>query len=288
MKYYNYKYGNYYINSQYLLSNIPEEVCTDTHTPIIKIRKYKSQICYDRSITYSDDNIQYYFDFGKNIIYVNNYTINSFNETIYFLPLTLILIYNGYVPLHCSAVENKGNIFLFMADKGIGKSTLALYLSKYINIFTDDQLFVLGTDNKLFFKPSNIMKLTHDSFMYIGGESEYFSCYNKFYNKAIINIDDRINNYRQLPKNLKIKKCFFLERYKGDNFKTESITKDITAKTKLFQNISLKKYLNQEDFSKIIKSPFWDSYTEIEYSKLYIPDITDYYSNIKTLLDILC
>lgn len=288
MEFYNYKYGNYNIDSQYPLSNISEATCTDTYPQIIKIRKYKHQIEYNRCISYSDDDIQYYFDFVKNTIYVNNYTLNSFAETIYALPLTLILIYNGYVPLHCSAVENNGNIFLFMADKGIGKSTLALYLSKYINIFTDDQLFVLGTDNKLFFKPSNIMKLTHDSFMYIGGEAEYSAYYNNFYNKAIINIDDKINNCRRLPQNLKIKKCFFLERYKGNNFKTESITKDITAKTKLFQNISLKKYLNQEDFSKIIKSPFWDSYTEIEYSKLYIPDITDYYNNIKALLDILC
>ena len=287
MKYYSYEYGIYRIMSQYMLSNVPQKTdggCTDTKKTL-KIKKYNSQI-YNRSIVYSDDSIQYCFDFDKRCIYVNNYSQDSFNETVYSLPLTLFFVYEGYVPLHCSAVEKKGDIFLFMADKGKGKSTLALYLSEYMNVFTDDQLFVSGIDDKSFFKISNTMKLTRQSFIYIGKDDEY-DCYkNEFYDKAIINTDEKINRF-PIKKELKIKKCFFLERHREDCFKSEPIAKGITAKSNIFKNISYKKYLTQEDFTRIAKSPFWNTYAQIEYNRLYVPDIINYPKRIDTLIDIL-
>ena len=86
---------------------------------------------------------------------------------------------------------------------------------------------------------------------------------------------------------MKIKKCFFLERHREDCFKSEPIAKGITAKSNIFKNISYKKYLTQEDFTRIAKSPFWNTYAQIEYNRLYVPDIINYPKRIDTLIDIL-
>lgn len=82
------------------------------------------------------------------------------------LPLSLIALIHGAIPLHCNSVLNsQGNIVLILGDKGIGKSTLSYFLhQKGLHLFSDDITIVWPDVNDIVvFNGFNTVKMEKNS-----------------------------------------------------------------------------------------------------------------------------
>lgn len=78
------------------------------------------------------------------------------------LPLSLIALIHGAIPLHCNSIlDTQGNVSIILGDKGTGKSTLSYYLQKKgLQLFSDDITIVWPyADDIIIFNGFNIVKI---------------------------------------------------------------------------------------------------------------------------------
>lgn len=109
-----------------------------------------------------DDDVQLQIYKKENIIkvYCNDIYLELASVYIVGIGLSMKMLFNGYLPLHCSSVKVLNKSFGFMADSGTGKSTL-LWNILYDNtckFITDDVLPTLITSNGLKSIPSYTLK----------------------------------------------------------------------------------------------------------------------------------
>lgn len=92
---------------------------------------------------------------NKTIIYDNYAHVN--NETLRHLILDQVIPYflsiNDIV-LHGSGIKEKNNGFVFIAESGTGKSTIASVLSKVTELISDDFILLDNQNNKINATPS--------------------------------------------------------------------------------------------------------------------------------------
>ena len=91
----------------------------------------------------------YWIDKSGTTVYANFYDKDDILLTFSNLPLSLISLIYGAIPLHCNSILNSnGEVCLLLGEKGIGKSTLSYYLyKKGVTVFSDDVTIVWPHNN---------------------------------------------------------------------------------------------------------------------------------------------
>jgi hypothetical protein len=129
-------------------------------------------------------------------------------EHLYGVPVRAILLQNGYLVFHSSAILHNGEAVLFAAQSGTGKSTLAAAFNKEgVTLLSDDitPLFV-GKDSSVYIKPhiTNI-RLLPDAAKKLHEIEENDNTYTKFFNKFLIPVEG------ELCSPIPVKKIFFIK-----------------------------------------------------------------------------
>ena len=113
-------------------------------------------------ILYYSQKGYYHIDKTGSIIVAYFYDEKDVILTFSNLPLSLIALIHGAIPLHCNSfLDAQGNISLILGDKGTGKSTLSYYLHKKgLQLFSDDITIVWPYVNDIIiFNGLNTVKL---------------------------------------------------------------------------------------------------------------------------------
>lgn len=86
-----------------------------------------------------------YFIYGRehkiDIVAVN---FESFFSTFFNIPLSVYMLLEDRPILHCSGLQRNEDLYLFIGEKGVGKSTLVSFLEKmgFGNVYNDDTLCI--------------------------------------------------------------------------------------------------------------------------------------------------
>jgi len=159
-----YKYYDYLIKSNVELFNFDHAI--NINAPhIIYINyirlipsQYKKNPKYNY-VCYAD--VIFEIIIELNIINVISMDKYCFQEVIRNKPFAFFCYLNNRIILHASAIKKDNYIYAFCGAKGAGKTTMALYLSKYFSLFSDDQLSLFRKNKKIHaISPDNIQKVT--------------------------------------------------------------------------------------------------------------------------------
>ena len=104
----------------------------------------------------------YHIDIAGSIIVAYFYDEKDVILTFSNLPLSLIALIHGAIPLHCNSIlDAQGDVSLILGDKGAGKSTLSYYLQKKgLQLFSDDITIVWPYANDIIiFNGFNTVKI---------------------------------------------------------------------------------------------------------------------------------
>ncbi len=140
----------------------------------IKIKK--NDLRYrDSSVPFFFNNEKYILNFGekgyyaitKNQIICYFDDLDYMNVTICNIPMAIVAILNNKIPCHCSSILLKRQIgvVLFMAEKGVGKSTTAFLANNCLDyeIFGDDMVTIERLNGNIYaYQGSSRIKVCKD------------------------------------------------------------------------------------------------------------------------------
>ncbi len=209
------------------------------------------------------ENIKYYLCPEEDKIYVQTSDLNYLYTSFFNIPMSFFAVLKQKAIIHCNAIEFNNKLYCFSGNKGIGKTTLALFLKKYCSSFSDDCVLVdLPLNGSIQgHRASNIFKLCKNTYDLIIKDD----CYDKYLD--LISQKANLSISCTKHKNLPIDKIFFIVRGNGKEFVYNEIESKITKRILLIQSIVGKDYIpknvlnafaNTELFSQIInRIPFY-------------------------------
>lgn len=135
------------------------------NTSVLNLSRNDVVINQDGFLLFYSQKGYYYVDVtgSKVIAYFSNE--NDVLLTFSNLPLSLIALIHGAIPLHCnSLLDTQGNVSLILGDKGVGKSTLSYFLHKKgLKLFSDDVTIVWPEFEKIIiFNGFNTIKMERE------------------------------------------------------------------------------------------------------------------------------
>ena len=184
------------------------------------------------------------------------------------IPLSLLLLSDNKIILHCSCTMDEFGIYAFSGNKGDGKSTIAAIFAAHNRaIFSDDTLCI-DIDGKTVYSNNTIEKYSQNTVSMLEDLTDVGDLTINEYNHKFIK---RLDAY-QAVQNLRKLNLVFL--FRGDCFHCKKITNNSIKKNLFMNNIVGYKYVNQETKIKInqIVEKLFSSH-EISVKILYIPQI---------------
>jgi hypothetical protein len=225
----------------------------------------------------------YYIDFGANLIYIihkqNNlieaYTDNNENiiTSFFNVPLSLYLVrYNGIL-LHASTIEINRRIIGFCGDKGAGKSTMVMLLSKKYNLFSDDTIYIESEDDNIIALSANrFTRLTKETFNIITRRYDFDKFPHNIIGKAYI-FPDKIGLKSSDSDRGILSALFIINRSNIDSIRIEKVTSLIAKKIAVWHNIVGINYFDDRNFLVEINTELIETLiAKIAFYRLLVPN----------------
>ena len=234
-------------------------------------------------ILHFEEDIVYYFFSKKNAIFVETSDINNLYSSFFNIPMSIYALLKNSVLIHCNGLIFNGSLFCFSGNKGLGKTTLALHMMKYGQLFSDDCIaFAIENDNVLGYNASQIIKTCEDTFNIIYKNENYSDYYDTFSKKAHKKFDLVPNN------SIEVKKIFFLNRSIKNNFEVKEINSEIIKKMLITQSIVGTDYFHKELLEGFKNSKILQLIIDnVRFFELYIPCLTKYKDECENLYQII-
>lgn len=175
---------------------------------------------------------RYLINFKNNEITVFAKSINDFISTFFNIPLSVFFLHRGKILLHSSSIVYDKKLYPFVADKGVGKSTLtSLLIKKGASFFSDDTLLLtLENSSLIAHKSPDIIKLTDETYNIIINDDSFDSHDKNIANKAYIN-PKKICEYHDITECMNFQSMYKLERYKGNKILNYKYLSPFSKKT---------------------------------------------------------
>lgn len=185
------------------------------------------------------EDITYYLCPRDNKIYVKTKNLKYLYSSLFNIPMSLFSLFKGKAIIHCNAIEFDSALYCFSGNKGIGKTTLAMFLEKYCSIFSDDCVAVdMDCNNLLYgYRAAHTLKLCKTTFDIVMSDRRYEDYFDDISQKASISLPNM--DYKRLP----IKKMFFLIRGEDKRFVCDKVESVIVKRVLLIQAIVGKDYI---------------------------------------------
>ena len=179
--------------------------------------------------------------------------------TLLNIPFSLFCLGKGNVLLHCGCVENSGELFALAADKGVGKSTLAINMAKSMNLFSDDTLRV--TNELVGYGVNNFAKLSKASYEMIFGNTDNKARYEQSDGKLFIVASDVGLNVTSIDRGI-VKGIYLLERRGYDHVEIRPITSERIKEILLLSNVVGISYMNKYTVKYVFSLPIFHRIVE--------------------------
>lgn len=228
------------------------------------------------------ENIRYYLYPKKNEIYVDTGDLKYLYSSFFNIPMSVFALFKNKAIVHCNALECNDGLYCFSGNKGIGKTTLAMFLRKYCSIFSDDCVALdCGSDGKVYgYRAAHTLKLCKKTYDLVVNDDCYEKYFDALSQKANVILPDM--QYKKLP----IRKMFFLVRGNGKGFVCDKVEPLITKKVLLIQSIVGKDYIPKTVIDIFGHTKlFSETVAQIPFYILKIPQIDNYDSQIQTCFD---
>ena len=188
----------------------------------------------------------------RNAVAVYTRDMNMFISTFFNIPMSVLLILNKRILLHCSAFMRGSNLFPLSADKGHGKSTLTAYaVTQGDKLFCDDTLPVLLKNGELYVAPATThIKLNLDSCKQLGIEN-HMGYKKNITGKIFIEKDFSIS---LTP----LRSLYFVSR-RGNNTSLISIGSKIMSRTLILGSVVGISWLDTVLRHKVVFSQIYDA-----------------------------
>lgn len=269
-KYYNYICYNFQLRSKESLGFLPQfDETKDVSEFVLELICYSNRLYQNEKIYLSSNKNQYIIEspFASYTIDLERNEIKAYYEnkielesTLYNLPISIVAQNRNDILLHASSVEYRNGVIAFCADKGIGKTTFVSHLSKYLNFYSDDTLYLTQYNNGVSCFSSGLpFKMNFDTFRSHSSEkSVYEKSNNSLQNKKYIQSQMLGLKHIDTFKSLRLKNIFFLRRVmKEKEVEIININNEIHKKSLLLNNIVGIKYLEPEHVKRIYNSPLF-------------------------------
>ena len=193
---YNYEYAGVHFESNMEFPFFYQAAMVSAHKLFVHIEGLSMPIQTSQFISFS--NGRYFINFQDKGYYevekegiICRFKDKQFvNATICNIPFAILSILNGIIPLHGSAVADERCVYIFVGEKGAGKSTLAYLLSTYgaFEMMGDDVIGLSsdGSGEKIAMRGTRAMKLC-ESFCSFEGISKQRELY-KNWGKYIVDV----------------------------------------------------------------------------------------------------
>lgn len=228
------------------------------------------------------ENIRYYLYPKKNEIYVDTEDLKYLYSSFFNIPMSVFALFKNKAIVHSNALEFNEELYCFSGNKGIGKTTLAMFLRKYCSIFSDDCVAIdCCSDRKVYgYRAAHTLKLCKKTYDIVVDDDCYGKHFDALSQKANVLLPDM--PYKKLP----IRKMFFLVRGNGKEFVCDKVEPLITKKVLLIQSIVGKDYIPKTIIDIFGHTKlFYETIAQIPFYILKIPQIDNYDSQIQTFFN---
>lgn len=218
-------------NNQPLYGDIEIDITID-EKPISDIWYIKVKT--ENKIIHLDlgENIQYIIDLANNKMLINARNKNVVESTLLNLPFALYGIENDALLLHASSLEMDNQLIPICAPKGMGKTTMSVGLTKYMNFYSDDTVMLRLIKDEIYgFYGIKYAKLTNETIVILNLDINYDNPKYNIQNKRYYNLDNPIK------KSLKLNRLFFLTRQNLEKVEFSNIHNEFNRKITLHANI---------------------------------------------------
>ena len=227
------------------------------------------------------EEIKYYLYPKKNEIYVDTGKLQYLFSSFFNIPMSVFALFKNKAVLHCNALEYNNGLYCVSGNKAAGKTTLAMFLSRYCPIFSDDCV-AIDTDfeGKVYgYRAALTLKLCKQTYDMVINDGCYEKYLDSLSQKANILMPDM--QYKKLP----IKKIFFLIRGTEKKFICDDVQSVITKKVLLIQSIAGKDYIPKDVINIFGQTKaFLNIIEQIPFYILKIPFIEEYAGQIQAFL----
>ena len=228
------------------------------------------------------EDIKYYLYPSRNEIYVHTENKEYLYSSFFNVPMSVYALLKGTVLLHCNAIEYNNVLYCFSGNKGIGKTTLSMFLKKYGTVFSDDCIAVnIENDNKIYgYRATQTLKLTRKTYELTVGNEGYNDTYDKISQKTILSFFK--NQYNRIP----IRKIVFLVRGIENKFIMNKINSTVEKKVLLIQSVVGKDYIPKNIVGFFGKTQLFNKIIEeIPFFITQIPTLNEYRDSIQDLFN---
>lgn len=225
----------------------------------------------DHIIRYEEE-ITYYIVASCNSIYVETNNLELIFLSLFGIPMSTYCLLKGGIMVHCNALVHNNSLICFAGNKGMGKTTLSLFLKNKYDIFSDDCLVLDNIKNDVFgYCATDYMKVCEDAYIRWINDGKYDEFKNMYANKAIIRYEKKKN--RILP----VRKLFCVLRGNKELCTVEKIECSVTKKILLIQTIVGKDYISRNIMDTFKDSKLFNLILkEVDFYILRLPPLENY------------
>lgn len=176
--------------------------------------------------------VEYRINYRDNQIVVYSTDFVWIESTFLNLPFALFFAQKGMILLHASSLVIGNFIVPFCAQKGMGKTTVSMGLSRFYDFYSDDTLLLKKENHNVFgYYGTNHVKLTKDSYDCLVADGNFVMRDKTVQGKAYVKTRENIE--RELGQ---VENLFFLQRG-GDTVSLKKIANKFSRKIMLHSNI---------------------------------------------------
>lgn len=199
-------------------------------------------------------NLKYHIYKNENRIVAFSDNVENVASTIYNVPAAIFLLYRNLFLLHTSAVEINGKIFCFAGNKGVGKSTLTLYLSQYMNHYSDDALLIKMRGNVCVgIRQNNLMKIDITTYRRLTNRYDFNKYPKNIIGKAYLN-PYSIGHKTSTLVMTEIKKIYIIKRTDKKEVNVRYLGNKYTKSLTICDNIVANNFMESDQIYNISKS----------------------------------
>lgn len=279
----------YHIYNYILATDIKFDMLLEFHETISNkkiIYLHINENCCDTidfKISFSEG-ISYYIVKPKNSIYVFTENINLVFISLFNIPMSAYCLLDNRLLLHCNTLITNNTLFCIGGKKGVGKTTMSLFLSKKYEIYSDDSLSIDNIDNMICgFSGSDYIKISKNTYDLYINDGKFGDYYNEFSEKAIINLE------RPMSNPLRLTHFFYLVRGNIDKPVFTKVNLNAAKASIIIESVLGKNYIDGSLLKNIYKTPLYDSLIKnVFYYIVTVPELEKYdrkfINNFETVL----
>lgn len=188
-----------------------------------------------------------------NRIQVLSHDISYVEDSIINLPATVLSLIYGRILMHCSSMIVNDSAYIFMGEKGIGKTTFSLIMSEKYPLLGDDTLMLCNAANGNYIEviPSRtLFKLTEQTMINFNDqilERSDFALHSEKYLCRVRNVAPGDIRYR-------LKGIIALKRTSCIGGETKPIASQFAKKLMLIKNIVGSQFLSHQYINTLINT----------------------------------